>query len=96
MVRALANDPGDLGSIPGQIIPKSKKMVLDTSLLNTPQYKVRIKGSGAIQGKELHLPLRLSVEAVEKGAFGSPSTTVVEPSNHPPKYGLDSIITVII
>ena len=28
------------------------KMVLYTSLLNTQQYKVRIKGSGAIQGKE--------------------------------------------
>ena len=39
-----ANGPGDLGSIPGHIIPKTLKMVLDTSLLNTQQYKVRIKG----------------------------------------------------
>ena len=39
-----ANGPGDLGSIPGRIIPKTSKMVLDTSLLNTQQYKVRIKG----------------------------------------------------
>ena len=31
------------GSIPGRIIPKTLKMVLDTSLLNTQQYKVRIK-----------------------------------------------------
>ena len=30
--------------IPGRIIPKTLKMVLDTSLLNTQQYKVRIKG----------------------------------------------------
>ena len=44
--------PGDLGSIPGCVIPKTLKMVLDTSLLNIQQYKVRIKGSGAIQGKE--------------------------------------------
>ena len=38
-----ANGPGDLGSIPGRIIPKTLKMVLDTSLLNTKQYKVHIK-----------------------------------------------------
>ena len=36
--------PSDLGSIPGRVIPKTLKMVLDTSLLNTQQYKVRIKG----------------------------------------------------
>ena len=39
-----ANGPGDLGSIPGRVIPKNLKMVLGTSLLNTQQYKVRIKG----------------------------------------------------
>ena len=42
--RVFANGPRDLGSIPGQVTPKSLKMVLDTSLLNTQQYKVRIKG----------------------------------------------------
>ena len=42
-VRVFANDPGDLGSIPGRVIPKTLKMVLDTSLLNTRQYKVRIE-----------------------------------------------------
>ena len=31
-------------SIPGRVIPKTFKMVLDTPLLNTQQYKVRIKG----------------------------------------------------
>ena len=35
---------GDLGSILGFVIPKTLKMVLDTSLLNTQQYKVRIEG----------------------------------------------------
>ena len=35
--------PGDLGSIPGRVIPKTLKMILDTSLLTTQQYKVRIK-----------------------------------------------------
>ena len=39
-----ANGPENLGSIPGRIIPKTLKMVLHTSLLNTQQYKVRIKG----------------------------------------------------
>ena len=43
-VRVLANRPRDLGSIPGRVIPKTQKMVLDTSLLNTQHYKVRIKG----------------------------------------------------
>ena len=33
-----------LGSIPGRVIPKTQKMVLDASLLNTQHYKVRIKG----------------------------------------------------
>ena len=42
--RVFANGLGDLGSIPGRVILKTLKMVLDTSLLNTQQYKVRIKG----------------------------------------------------
>ena len=42
--RVFANGPGDLGSIPGCVIPKTLKMVLDTSLHNTQKYKVRIKG----------------------------------------------------
>ena len=42
--RVFTNGPGDLGSIPGHVIPKTLKMVLDTFLLNTRQYKVRIKG----------------------------------------------------
>ena len=44
MGRVFANGLGDLGSIPGYVIPKTLKMVLDTSLLNTQQYKVHIKG----------------------------------------------------
>ena len=44
MVRVFANEPRDLGSVPCRVIPKTLKMVLDTSLLNTQQYKVRIKG----------------------------------------------------
>ena len=33
-----------LGSIPGRVIPKTLKMELDTTLLNTQYYKVRFKG----------------------------------------------------
>ena len=44
MVRVFANGPGDLGSIPGRVIPKTKKIVLGATLLNTQHYKVRIKG----------------------------------------------------
>ena len=44
MVRVFTNGPGDLGSIPGRVIPKTQKMVLDAPLLNTQHYKVNIKG----------------------------------------------------
>ena len=46
--RVFVNSPGYLGSIPGHIIPKTLKMVLDTSLLNTQRYKVHIKGKVAL------------------------------------------------
>ena len=42
--RVFANGPGELGSIPGRVIPKTLKMELDTTLLNTQHYKVRFKG----------------------------------------------------
>ena len=44
MSRVFANGLGDRGSIPGRVIPKTQKMVLDAGLLNTQHYKVRIKG----------------------------------------------------
>ena len=43
MVRVFANGPGDLGSIKGQVVPDTQKMVLDASLLNTQHYKIQIK-----------------------------------------------------
>ena len=73
--RVFANSSGDLGSIPGRVIPKTLKMVLDTSLLNTQQYKVRIKGKVEQSRKRSStLPLHLGVE---KGAFWSPTTLVI-------------------
>ena len=44
MVQVFYNGSGDQGSILGRVIPKTQKMVLDASLLNTQHYKV----SGAI------------------------------------------------
>ena len=44
MSGVFANGPGDRGSIPGRVIPKTKKIVLEASLLNTQRYKVKIKG----------------------------------------------------
>ena len=45
--RVFANGPGDLGSIPGRVIPKTLKIVLDT----TQHYKVHIKGKWSNSGK---------------------------------------------
>ena len=75
-VRVFANRPGDLGSIPGRVIPKTQKMVLDASLLNTQHYKVRIKGKVEQSREGVAPPLHLGVVAIEKGAFGLPSTMV--------------------
>ena len=42
--RVLVNGPGDPGFDPRSSHTEDLKMVLDTSLLNTHHYKVRIKG----------------------------------------------------
>ena len=44
MLRVFANDLGDRGSIPGRVILKTQKIVLDPSMLNSQHYKVWIKG----------------------------------------------------
>ena len=68
MSRVFANGLGVLGSIPGQVIPKTQKMVLDATLLNTQHYKVRVKWSNTEKG----------VAAIEKGVFGSPLTRIAK------------------
>ena len=52
MSRVFANCLEDLGSIPGRVIPKTFKMLLGTSLLNTYQYEVlsRVKWSNPGKG----------------------------------------------
>ena len=42
--RVFTNGLGDRGSVPGHVIPKIQKMVLDATLLCTQHYKIRIKG----------------------------------------------------
>ena len=52
------------------MIPKTLKMVLDTSLLNTQQYKIRIKGKmEQTRERSSALHYTLGVVAIEKGAF---------------------------
>ena len=73
MGRVFVNGLGDRGSIPGQVIPKTQKMALDAASLNTQHCKVRIK-SKVEYSREWSSAI--SVVAIEKGAFGSPSTQV--------------------
>ena len=50
MVRVFTNNPGNLGSIPGPVIPKTQKMVLYATLLYTQHYKERVKWSNPGKG----------------------------------------------
>ena len=73
MSRVFANGPGDWGSILGRVIPKTQKMVLDTTLLSSQHYKVRIKGK---------------VEQSREWSSTLPDTSVLQllkrvPSGHP-------------
>ena len=55
---------------------KVSKMVLDTTLLNTQLYKARIKNKVEQSREWSSAPLHLVVVVIEKGTFGSPSTTI--------------------
>ena len=68
--RVITNDPGDLGSIPGRVIPKTKKKkkkLLDSSLLNTQHYKVWIKGKWISPGKGIMPSSTLGCHSYCKG-----------------------------
>ena len=69
MVRVFSNGLGDLGST-------ESKINLDASLLNTQHYKVGIKGKVKQSRERSSALLHLGVVAIERGAFGSPSTKV--------------------
>ena len=51
MVKVFTNGPGDQGPIPGQVILKTQRMVIDAFLLNTEYYKVQIKIKWSNPGK---------------------------------------------
>ena len=78
-------------------------MVLDASLLNTQLYMVRIKGKVEQSREWSNAPLHLGVVAIEKEAFGSPSTKVANftysweryEAPYPPSYWLNSTTTVL-
>ena len=77
-----ANGPEDRGSISGRVIPKTLKMVLDNSFLNTQQYKERIKGKvEQFRERSSALPQHLDVVAIENGAFWSSSAKVANKSS---------------
>ena len=72
--RAFANGLGDLGSIPGLVIPKDfKKWYLIPPCLTLSDIKGKVEQS---KERSSTLPLHLGVVAIEKGAFWLPSTTV--------------------
>ena len=51
MRRVSTNGPEDRGSIPGRVIPKTQKMVLDVALLNSIiMYRSRVKWSNPRKG----------------------------------------------
>ena len=68
MSRVFTNGLGNRGSIPGRVIPKTQKMVLDPVLLNTQHYNVRIKGK---------------VEQSREWSTALPYTLKREPLGHP-------------
>ena len=70
-VGTFTEDLGDWGSIPGWVIPKTQKMILDVSLLNSQHYKVQIKGKVKQfrEGSGTAPPI-LSVVANEKEPLG--------------------------
>ena len=52
MSRVFANGPGYRGSIPGRVIPKTQKMVLDAALLSNQHCKVRVIKGKVEQSRE--------------------------------------------
>ena len=73
LVRVFANGLGNLGSIPGQVMPKTfKKWYLMSPCLTLSiiRYRSRVKWSNP--GKRV----APSPTPIERGGFGSPSTTV--------------------
>ena len=58
--KVFAHGPGYLSLIPGRVITNTLKILLDTSMLNTQQYKVRINGK-VEQSRERSSALRYTL-----------------------------------
>ena len=69
MVKVFTNGLGDQGSIPGRVIPKTQKMVLDVSLFNTQHYEVQIKGKWSNWGKGVAPSLTTWCSSYWKGSL---------------------------
>ena len=69
-----ANTPGDLGSIPVRVIPKTQKIAFDAALLNTQHYKVRIKSKKSREWSSV-LPYTLGKEQLKRKPSGHPRLT---------------------
>ena len=63
------NGSSDWGSIQDRVIPKTPKMVLDDSLLDTQYYKVWIKGKVSNPGKGVALLPTLRCSSYWKGSL---------------------------
>ena len=72
MSKRFANGPGDRGSIPGRVIPKTQKYYLITPCLtrNTIRYVSRVKWHTPRKGAAP--PLELGVVAIQKVAYELP------------------------
>ena len=67
--RVFTTDLGDLCSIPGRVIPKTLKMVLDASLLSTQQYKVLSRVKWNNLGKGVAPPPTPRCSSYRKGSL---------------------------
>ena len=71
-----AYGPGDLGPIPGRVIPKTLKWYLMPPCLTLSIIKYGSRVKWRNPGKGVPPSVHLGVVAIEKGAFESPSTMV--------------------
>ena len=82
MIRVFGNGPEGRDSITGRVMANTKKNGTWSPLCSTQHYKIGIKGKvEQCREKNCALPLQFVVVAIEKGAFGSPLTTVVNLTN---------------
>ena len=85
------NGPGDRDIIPDRVIPKTQKMVFDSTLLNTQNFKVRIKGKWSYLGRRVVLFPTRRCSSYSKG-----SLRIAPDNGHPiyiyiPNYDLLSV-----